>query len=165
MNYWFYKLVTGGSFTDLNGVNVTIPPMPIASAEKIVYQAFNYFGNNPNYFAARNATIQAARDLYGNCSPEAIQVGKAWIVTGVGQLSGAYDRILCGAQPNGFKSAVNILTLGKVFTCFTATVPSGTTFYASAGKAVILKPNFIAEVGSKFNAAIFLDDCVFQELN
>lgn len=166
MNYWFYRMVTGATFTDPNGVTVSFGTMPIATAEKIVYQALNYFGNNPNYFAARNATIQAARDLYGNCSQEAIHVGKAWVVAGVGQLSGAYDRIQCGIQSSGSISAIRNLTLGEFLFCPGVTIPSGITFNAMAGKAVILRPTFVAQTGSYFNASIGLSDaCMYQELN
>jgi Zn-dependent metalloprotease len=53
-------------------------------AEKIFYRGFTaYLTPTATFADARVATLQAAADLYGPASPEALQVALAWTAVGV----------------------------------------------------------------------------------
>ncbi len=84
-NYWFYLLVNGGSGTnDLNN-NYSITGIGMSSAIEITYRSLtNYLTSTSQYSDARFFSIQAAIDLFGECSPEVIAVTNAWYVVGVG---------------------------------------------------------------------------------
>jgi PKD repeat protein len=82
---WFYLLVNGGSATNDLGTTYTVTGLGNTSAEQIAYRALTvYFVPNTNYAAARVAAIQAAKDLFGNCSMEVEQTARAWNAVGVG---------------------------------------------------------------------------------
>jgi len=84
-NYWFYLLSQGGTGTnDINNVfNVT--GITKASAAQIAFRALTvYFTPSTNYMAARGYCIQAAKDIFGNCSNEVVQTTNAWYAVGVG---------------------------------------------------------------------------------
>lgn len=84
-NYWFYLLSQGGSGTnDINNAfNVT--GITKASAAQIAFRALTvYFTPSTNYMAARGYCIQAAKDIFGNCSNEVVQTTNAWYAVGVG---------------------------------------------------------------------------------
>lgn len=84
-NYWFYLLSEGGTGTNDNGNVYNVTGITRAKAIKIAYRALNiYFIESTNFAQARELTIQAARDLYGNCSAEALQTANAWYAVGVG---------------------------------------------------------------------------------
>ncbi len=84
-NYWFYLLSQGGTGTnDINNAfNVT--GITKASAAQIAFRALTvYFTPSTNYLAARGYCIQAAKDIFGNCSNEVVQTTNAWYAVGVG---------------------------------------------------------------------------------
>jgi Zn-dependent metalloprotease len=85
MNYWFYLLSVGRSGTNGVGNAYNIVGIGINKAEKIVYRAEKvYMTANTNFANARTHTIQAAIDLYGDCSQEVLSVTNAWHAVGVG---------------------------------------------------------------------------------
>jgi Zn-dependent metalloprotease len=85
MNYWFYLLSVGGSGTNDNNNNYNVSGISIPKSEKIAYRAETvYMTVNTNFANARAHAIQAAIDLYGNCSPEVISTTNAWYAVGVG---------------------------------------------------------------------------------
>ncbi len=88
LNHWFYLLAEGSSATDeindnddtfsFSGINKT-------KASRIVFRAQTvYFTPATNYSDARNLTIQAAADLFGNNSAEVFKVKYAWFAVGIG---------------------------------------------------------------------------------
>ena len=84
-NFWFYLLSQGGSGTNdiSNAYNVT--GISKASAAQIAFRALTvYFTPTTNYIAARGYAIQAAKDIFGNCSNEVKQTTNAWYAVGVG---------------------------------------------------------------------------------
>lgn len=88
--YWYYLLCQGGSGTNDNGDAYNITGITMAEARLIEYRALVvYMTPNTDYAAARIATIQAAQDLYGGCSPEVISTTNAWYAVGVGPLFSA----------------------------------------------------------------------------
>lgn len=85
LDRWFYLLSQGGSGTNDLGNAYNVPGVTIAKARLIAYRAEAlYLTSSANYSAVRNATIQAARDLYGISSCEVAAVIKAWFAVGVG---------------------------------------------------------------------------------
>ncbi len=87
MNYWFYLLSVGGNGTNDLGNSYDVTGITIDEAAKIAYRAESiYMTANTNFANARTYTIQAAIDLYGDCSPEVISTANAWHAVGVGNL-------------------------------------------------------------------------------
>ncbi len=84
MNRWFHLLAEGGSGNNDNGLAYNITSIGKVKAANIVYLAETaYFIATTDYLQARVATIQAAKDLYGNTSTEANRVAAAWTAVGV----------------------------------------------------------------------------------
>jgi Zn-dependent metalloprotease len=83
--YWFYLLSMGGSGTNDNSDAYNVTGIGVDEAQLIEFRALTvYMTPNTDYAAARVATIQAAQDIYGGCSPEVIATTKAWYAVGVG---------------------------------------------------------------------------------
>ncbi|GAB4419555.1 MAG: hypothetical protein OHK0039_32140 [Bacteroidia bacterium] len=79
-NRWFYLLVQGGI---QNGI--VTAGIGLEKAARIVYRSLTvYMQQHSNYHDARLAAIQAAVDIWGECSNEAAQVKNAWAAVGVG---------------------------------------------------------------------------------
>lgn len=84
MNHWFYILSEGKSGTNDKGNSYAVTGIGKDKSAKIVYRAESvYFTSTTNYLQASNLTIQAANDLYGINSSEALAVEKAWYAVGV----------------------------------------------------------------------------------
>lgn len=84
-NFWFYLLSVGGSGTNDIANAYSVTGITIAKAEKIIYRALTaYMTPNSTYLDAYNYTRQAAADLYGANSNEALQNVKAWYAVGIG---------------------------------------------------------------------------------
>ncbi len=90
--YWYYLLNQGGSGTNDNNNAYNVAGLGWTTAANIAYRALTvYFTPTTNYAAARTAAIQAAKDLYGNCSNEVVQTTNAWYAVGVGP---AYSNVI-----------------------------------------------------------------------
>jgi Zn-dependent metalloprotease len=85
LNYWFFLLSQGGNGTnDINNVFL-VNGIGIANARSIAYRTESlYLTSTSNYTAARNGSIQAAKDLFGVGSCAEIAVTNAWYAVGVG---------------------------------------------------------------------------------
>ena len=84
-NYWFYLLTTGGSGTNDLGNPYSVSAIGITAASRIAFRALTlYYTPFTDYANARVLSIQAAKDLYGDCSNEMIQTTNAWRAVGVG---------------------------------------------------------------------------------
>jgi Zn-dependent metalloprotease len=84
-NYWFYLLVNGGIGINDHGDPYNISGIGLEKAAQIAYRNLTvYLTPTSNYEDARTYSIQAAGDLFGECSNEAIQVTNAWNAVGVG---------------------------------------------------------------------------------
>lgn len=83
--YWYYLLCQGGTGVNDNANSYTVTPLGMSTAARIAFRALTvYFVPTTNYASARNYAIQAAIDLYGNCSNEVVQTTNAWYAVGVG---------------------------------------------------------------------------------
>lgn len=80
-NLAFYLVCQGGTHPR-NKTSVSVPAIGITKARNIFYRALaSYMTSTTNFEGARNATAQAAQDLYGSTEAAAIQ--KAWDAVGV----------------------------------------------------------------------------------
>jgi len=85
LSHWYYLLSQGGNGTNDIGSTFNVAGIGINNAQLIAYRAESvYLNSSANYAAARNATIQAARDLFGTGSCTEIAVTSAWYAVGVG---------------------------------------------------------------------------------
>jgi len=77
-----YKLLVTGGTHPQGKTNVSVPGIGIHKSEQIFYRALRtYMSSNTNFEGAREATAQAAGDLYG--ASEVSAVHKAWDAVGV----------------------------------------------------------------------------------
>ncbi len=84
-NFWFYLLSEGGTGTNDNGDEYTIEGIGIEAASAIAFRNLTVYLTPSSGFAdAREFSIQAANDLFGECSEESIQTANAWYAVGVG---------------------------------------------------------------------------------
>lgn len=84
-NKWFYILTTGEADTNALGNAYNVPAIGMAKAAAITFRSLSvYLNPTANYSDARFFSIEAAKDLYGNCSPEMVATTNAWYAVGVG---------------------------------------------------------------------------------
>ncbi len=83
-NHAFYLAIEGGT-NRTSGITVEgVGAANRAQIEKVFYRAFVYLlTSDSNFAAARAATIQSARELYGVNSPAERAVTQAWTAVGV----------------------------------------------------------------------------------
>ena len=173
LNYWFYLLSQGGSGFNDFGTAYSVTGITIAKAERIAYRAERfYLTTTSQYINARQATIQAAIDLYGLGSAEATATAQAWRAVGVGTSTGALEAgpTLSGFSPvsgtvgtvvtltganlgatykvtfNGLDAQVATLSAG---TTVTVTVPAG----ATTGVITLTTPSGTVSTGASFTVS------------
>lgn len=84
-NYWFYLLTEGGSGTNDIGNQFSVSGIGRPSSEAISYRTLTYYLTpSSQYIDAYLGSVQAAQDLFGACSEEALQCANAWYAVGVG---------------------------------------------------------------------------------
>ena len=158
MNHWFYLLSEGGSGANDFGATYSVTGITRFKARLILYRALTvYMNTTTSFIDARKATLQAAFDLYGQCSPEIIAVGDAWHAVGVESQSAQFIKNICGSYPASgtFLQSISVLTAANG--CATTITPSASTVYFAARDRIVLYPGFIAGSGSKFVA--YLEPC------
>ncbi|MEL7003484.1 MAG: M4 family metallopeptidase, partial [Bacteroidota bacterium] len=85
LNHWFYILTEGKSGTNDNGDSYSVTGIGITKAAQIAYRLESvYLSANSQYIDGRNFGIQAAEDLFGAGSLEAIATQNAWYAVGLG---------------------------------------------------------------------------------
>ena len=85
-NFWFYLLSAGGTGTNDIGNTYAVGGLGVDKAAQIAYRTLTvYLTMTSNYAETRDASIQAAIDLYGPCSNEVISTANAWYAVGIGQ--------------------------------------------------------------------------------
>lgn len=84
-DHWFYILSEGLTGTNDNGDAYTVNGIGRDKVDSIVFRSLTiYLTPNSTFADARFFAIQAAKDLYGLCSPEEIETTNAWYAVGVG---------------------------------------------------------------------------------
>lgn len=84
-NWWFYLITEGGTGTNDFSNAYKVDSLGILSAEKIAYRNLTvYLTPSSQYADSRFYSIQAAKDLFGQCSKEVISVTNAWYACNVG---------------------------------------------------------------------------------
>jgi bacillolysin len=121
-NLAYYLLVAGGTHPR-GKTTVNVPGIGMAKAEQIFYRALTtYMTSSTNFQGARNATAQAAADLYGGTSSaEYNAVQKCWDAVGVP--GGA---VQVTTLSNG-QTVSNLAASTGNWLYFKITVPSGQT--------------------------------------
>lgn len=157
-NHWFYLLSEGGSGTTDFGVPYNVTGISRFKARLIAYRGLDlYLTSSSTYIDARAASLQAAFDLYGQCSDEIISVGDAWHAVGVESQSAQFVNSACGTFSNGgFVQAISQLNSGGSG-CTTTVNSAVSTVFFTARDRVVLSPGFRAIAGSKFIA--YLEPC------
>lgn len=85
--YWFYLLSEGGVGTNANEQDYTVQGIGIEKAAKIAFRILTdgrYLSRRSEYIDARDCSIEAAKDIYGDCSQEYLSVLGAWFAVGLG---------------------------------------------------------------------------------
>lgn len=83
-NFWFYLLSEGSSGVNDNGDAYSVSGIGIDDAAQIVYRNLTvYLTSNSRFIDARNGSINAAEDLFGDPSPQLQAVKDAWDAVGV----------------------------------------------------------------------------------
>lgn len=84
LNFWFYLLTAGGSGVNDHNIAYNVTGIGMDKAAAIAYRLNTfYLVSTSQYYDARVLGIQAAEDLYGIGSPEAIQTANAWTAVGL----------------------------------------------------------------------------------
>lgn len=167
-NHMFYLLSEGG-FGYNNGSNAyaaggagynwNVQGIGISKAITIAYFAMRYYlSANSSYFDARNAWVHAAEDLYGACSNEAIQTGKAWYAVGMPPPASGFATV-CGNYGLPY-SMFRTNTIDISPGCMVNVLASGNLVQFVSGTKILLRPGFNGATGSRFKAAIN-SDCLY----
>lgn len=129
----------------------------MVNAITIAYKVLTeYMTNNSNYAVASNAWVQAASEIYCECSNQAIQTGSDWVAVGIHPppATGIYN--LCG---NLSGNNINFGGTINVNSCNTTIDTSAQPVLLSASNRIVIGNQFRAFTGSKFSATI--NDCRF----
>lgn len=170
-NQMFYLLSVGGygwnngltCHGSNDGVFWTVSGIGIDNAARIAYKALtDYLSSGSTYPDARNAWVAAAENIFGVCSFEAIQTGKAWAAVGIGPPI-AQTILLCnvtyGSAPYSYTTPHNITTN---VACTVTVLSTGNLIEFISGNKITLSPGFSSFAGSYFRASI-IEDCRFAE--
>lgn len=120
-NHWFYLLANGGNGINHNGDAYSVTGIGIEKAAEIAYRNLTvYLTPRSRYADAKRYSIEAAKDLYGDCPApqELISTINAWYAVGLGD---EYN------EENQLQPQVNLLS-PRYYCSFPQTV----SFYASS---------------------------------
>ncbi len=83
-NYWFYLLVEGGQGENELGLSFDVKPIGMDKAIDIVFlMQTAYLIPNSSYLHAKESSLEATKDLFGENSEELKAVREAWKAVGV----------------------------------------------------------------------------------
>ncbi|MEQ9062816.1 MAG: M4 family metallopeptidase [Vicingaceae bacterium] len=158
MNYWFFVLAEGDNGTNANGYSYNVNGISRSKAEDIVWRAFRYYFVNTSGFSdAKNATLWAAYELFGACSPEFYATLEAWKIVGVP--TGNYHSILtinCAdiATEHGGGNPYVASVLGNIDISCNTNTGSGLLTELVSGTSVNMKNGFHAIASTPYHAYI-----------
>lgn len=86
LNYWYYLLSEGVQDVNEVGYDFSVEKLGVLETAEIAYYAFtNYLTSTASYLDARLATMEVAKELYGDtCSWQYQAIASAWEAVGVG---------------------------------------------------------------------------------
>lgn len=121
-NKWFYLLTDGDYDYNDNDDYYNITGIGMDKAVKIAYLASTSFMLSSSQFSdSRQATIKAAKQLYGDCSQEHKSTANAWYAVGVGDYYNCtpasvekYDEVNFNIYPNPTDKEITIEMPDKV---------------------------------------------------
>jgi len=114
LNHWFYILVMGKSGTNDKGNTYNVSGIGWEDAAQIVYRLETaYLTPYADYWNARNAGIQAAKDLFGEDSPQVIATQNAFYAVGIG---GQYQSTPDTTPPSAPANLIAFGTTGNATT-------------------------------------------------
>jgi bacillolysin len=103
-NKWFYLLSVGESGVNDFGKSYAVTGIGIEKAAAIAYRNLSvYLNSSSSYSDAREGAIQAARDLFGEGSPEVKATADAWYAVGVGSPAGTPTYCSSGAASAAYE--------------------------------------------------------------
>ena len=83
-NKWYYLLTDGDKGTNDHGYSYDVKGIGLDKSEQIAYRTLTVYATRESQYAdIREASLQAAKDLYGESSAEVKSVGDAWDAVGV----------------------------------------------------------------------------------
>jgi Zn-dependent metalloprotease len=159
--YWFYLLCQGGSGTnDLsNAFNVT--GLGNVDAEKIAFRALTvYFTPGTTYNLARTYCIQAAKDLFGNCSTQAEQTGNAWYAVGVG---GPYSNAVIAPNFNALITSVCNLPATINFNNTTSNALTYNWSFGDGNVSSTINPSHTYTANGTYQVKLVANGCNFAK--
>lgn len=157
-NFMFYLLAAGGIGTNDNGTPYNVTPIDIHDAEDIAFLSHTYLWGSAEYGDARDAWIQAAIDLFGNCSQQAISVAEAWRAVGVGLDEYGYDLNLCNFIPVGTWSAINDITTNGTGCNLNAIPVLGNIYFVAGNQIIFQGGTILSAIGSNI-IDVFVNPC------
>ena len=170
-NYWFYLLSDGGGGINDKGYTYNVIGINRNKAAAIAYRNLTtYLTSSSDYADAKNGSIFAAMDLYGECSNEVIQTIEAWNAVGVGSALGfGYNISIACPVPDLEYYALNDIIVYGYAAPFNCTVLSSHSLILAAGNSIKvtsqnLSPGkkIIVQQGSYFHA--YISPCLSNNL-
>lgn len=156
-NYMYYLLTAGGSGTNDNSVPYSVLGIGMVYSQEIAYRALTvgYLTPTSGFAEARNAWVHAAVDIYGECSIQAIETGKAWEAVGIPppEIDAYTNYCSTFGSSSSYIVEPNVITLS--LGCTLNVIPSSEVHFGA--RKVILEPGFHAQAGSFFKA--YVSDC------
>lgn len=155
--YWYYLMCQGGSGTNDNNNTYNVTAIGMTDAAKIAYRGLTtYFTSNTNYSTARNYTIQAAIDLFGNCSQQVITCTNAWYAVGVGSQYSASGVI------TSFSTAQTSSCAVPVTVSFNNTTQSGLSYnwdFGDGSTSTATNPTHTYTQGGTYTVKLVAQGC------
>lgn len=157
-NFWFYLLVNGGSGTNDSSEVYAVTGIGFDKAAAIAYRNLTfYLTSTSDYLDAREGSLNAAADLFGNCSNEQIQTGRAWYAVHVGNDNPNFNNQVCGLITSGDYWGINSTIGGGI--CSNDVIPSAGNVNYAASREVRLLPGFTATGTSAYTFTAYIEPC------
>ncbi len=149
--YWYYLLCQGGSGTNDNSNTYNVTGITMAEAQMVEFRGLTvYMTPSTDYAAARVATIQAANDLYGACSPEVIATTNAWYAVGVGPVFSA--TVAASFTSNATTSCIVPLTVN--FTNTSTNASNATWYFGDNTTSTVFSPTHTYNLPGTYNVSV-----------